>query len=42
MTAWEIFKFILDITSVICNAILIVILVKYLKAIHNNDNEEED
>ena len=29
MTAWEIFKFILDIVSVICDAILIVFLAKY-------------
>lgn len=42
MTTWEIFKFILDIVSVICDAILIVFLAKYFKAIHNDDNEEED
>lgn len=42
MTAYEIFKFILDIGSVICDAILIVFLVKYLKAIHNDDNKKED
>ena len=39
MTAWEIFKFILDIGSVICDAILIVFLAKYLKTIHNDEED---